>query len=407
MVRTSKLVCGRWRVAVACAAAAVAVAGAIRCGVTVAGSSQNSAGGAGFAPVNVAALDTGAYPVIVPPAFGRAGSSSRGRVLDGQRMADDVVAPYEVDPALLRAIPQNTMTLDSFRDLPEPLADAAAAHGFIVGFSTARKSVSPGGMTLIGMVLRFSDPAAAVASAAQMAIRTVADQPQSSEAVVSIPRHPNAIASRFDAGTGAVVTSFSPHGAYVLYECAQSQQGIDTAVALIAKTLDLQEPRIRQFVPTDPTKFADILADPSRLLARTLPLNPNALWSNGATVYRSRAALHFQDDPAASAAVFAAAGVDAVSVSRSRVYQAADAAGAARVADMLARAARGNSYRPAATVQGLPTSQCFDGGHDSGTSPRRFYCVAVADRDAFEVFSDQQRDVQQQSAAQYRLLVGH
>jgi hypothetical protein len=382
----------------------VAVTG---CGGTVAGSPVPAVvGGEHTAAVNIASLDTGPYPTRARKPLGTAGSSSRGRILEGQRMANDVVMPYEVDPTLRRAIPQSTSTLDSARELPASLGGAAAAHGFLVGFSTGRRSVSPGGEVLINIVLRFPDPGAAVQAAADMAATEGSGQPRTPADVVPIPDHPTAIGFRSGTGTAAGVTSFAPHGSYVFYDYAQSGDGPDSAAALIGKVIALQQPRIDQFSPTDPSKFAEIPIDSTGLLVRTLPLTADSASPDGA-VYFPRAALHFQDEPDVAAATFDAAGVQAVAVSRTRIYQAGDAAGAARVADTLAGDARDNGYRPAGAVPGLPSARCFDGSRDPGSSPRRFYCVGVEDRYAYEVFSEHEHDAHQQVAAQYRLLLAH
>jgi hypothetical protein len=222
---------------------------------------------------------------------------------------------------------------------------------------------------------------------------------------IQIPGHPQAVAVRVDNGGATTVSSLTAHGPYVLYEGAQSSSGADAATALVASALDLQEPRIDQFTPTDPSRLADLLVDRTGLLARTLPFATNHSPANGVAVYTPRAALHFEDDPARMAALFQAANIESVSVSKARVYQSADPAGARRVADALAANASDSGYRTASGPPSLAAARCFDGGHGPYEVPRRFYCVAVADRYAFEVFSDRERDAHQHIAAQYRMLL--
>jgi hypothetical protein len=348
-------------------------------------------------------LDTGGYPTTRASPPGTAGSVSHGRILEGQRMANYVVVPSDVDAGLVRAIPQNTSVLKAVDELPDSLSAEPSQH-FVVGFSTARHSAGPRSALLINIVLRFTDPAMAFAAADDMAAqyaRTLGGPPPG---VVSIPGHANALAFGSAGGDSAGVHSVTAHGSYVLYQFARSD-GLDNARSLVGRTLDLQEPSIDRFVPVDPSRFGDLPADPTGLLSRTLPLEPDTP-SGGIRVYQAGAALHYEDNPARSAALFAAAGVTAISIGKATVFRAADAAGAQRVTDALSSEGRDGGYRPVRGVDGLSAARCFDGGRDGDVSPRRFYCVGAVGQYAFEVFSAQEHDAHQQLAAQYRILAG-
>ena len=91
------------------------------------------------------------------------------------------------------------------------------------------------------------------------------------------PRHPEAAASAFNMAQAAIVESFASQGLYVLYQWLQTNKPAETATELIGRTLDLQGPRIDQFVPTDPSRLASLSVDPNGLLAQTLPASPYAV----------------------------------------------------------------------------------------------------------------------------------
>jgi hypothetical protein len=383
------------------AAAGVAVSILAGCTTSVAGVAVPAVEGMSASAVGASAtsLDTGAYQTFPGPPAGKAGSESYGRLLEGHRMATYVVLPSDVDPALTIAIPQNTFTATTPDGLPEPL-DADDAKDFVVGFSTARSS--SGHDVLINMVLRFANPDTAADAAGDIA----ADYAHAAGGV-AIPGHSGtqAFASKTDGGTE--LRAVTAHREYVLFQYVQSHDG-DRATALAAKTLDLQEPLIDRFAPSNIAQFVDLPADTTGLLSRTLREDPRYSPFPGAWVLTPQAAMHFQENTATAGAAFADAGIRAVSIGKATVYEAADPHGAQRLATSLIAAGLDRGYRPAAPVPGLPAARCLDGVSDSDhvdDSPRQFYCVASADGYAFEVYSAQEGDAHQETAAQYLMLV--
>lgn len=117
-------------------------------------------------------------------------------------------------------------------------------------------------------------PVAGAAAAAAAALGVTDTQQRRA---TSIPRHPDAAASAFNMAQGAIVESFTSHGLYVLYQWLQTNKPAETATELIGRTLDLQGPRIDQFVPTDPSRLASLSVDPNGLLAHRLPASPYAV----------------------------------------------------------------------------------------------------------------------------------
>jgi hypothetical protein len=387
--------------------AAIAVASAlvvIGCGSTVSGRAvkapdhpdRPNADG-----VTVAMLNPGRYPTTVV-ALSLTPSQTTGVILEGQRMANNVVVPSEVDAALLQLGAFNTGPVDSPQALRAEFgrarADIAATHGFVSGFSTSRSSggVPVPNTSLVNLVMRFADPRAAAAAAAEMTDAYPIRRP------TPIPRHDDAAASAFDMPQGVIVESFTPRGSYVLYQWVQTDKPLPTAAALIAATLDLQGPRIDEFVPTDPAQLASLPVDPTGLMSHTLP--------NAATptigVYSAPAALHFQGDPVKSAALFAAAAVESMSLGLTMVYQARDPTGAARLVDQRAADEARAGATPIDGVAGLPNAKCLDHGGNLQQTQFRFGCYARAGRYAFNASSPVAQDARQQTAAQYLLLNG-
>ena len=266
-------------------------------------------------------------------------------------------------------------------------ANIVAKHRFIAGFSSSRDSGSGRApeTSLVNLVMRFPDGGAAVAAAAELAATDVTQRP------TPIPRH------------GAVVESFTPRGPYLLYQWVQTVKPVETATELIAKTLDLQGPRVDQFLPTDPSMLAALPVDPSGLLAHTLSASPHAVTPD-IGVYTPRAALHFQADPVDSAALFAATGVESVSIRDGTVFQAETATAAAHVAEQLTAREIDSGAALIQGVAGLPNTRCVDGGMDSQRTSPRFRCYAAAGRHAFESSAEEQGDVRERTAAQYLIL---
>lgn len=407
----------------------VGVAG---CSSTISGVAVKQSGSLDPDGAVVALLDTGAYSTAAGHPYATAGDDALLQAtLEAQRMAENTVGPWEVDaelrarPDVVAAVQTGPMpNVQAMRDqMPVGVPDIAAAHRFITGFSTTRRT--PLGAkqerSLQNVVLRFPDPAAADAAAREMAAknRGPADAFSPAGRPTPIWGNPDALASSFFVPRGEVVESFTPRGPFVLYQKARTaeQAILDVSpVVLVQSCLDKQKRLIDEFTPTDPAKMADLPMDPTgQLLARTLwAPDGSAPFYIGS--WRPRAWLHFEDDPIASAALFDDTGVDAVTQRLTTVYQAANTEGAARIVDTFAKQiGTSEAVQPIEGVPGLPTAKCFV--RTRGALPPtaaftwrqyvwHYKCVARADRYAYTAFSDDPTDARQQIAAQYRILAG-
>ncbi|MGB6208398.1 DUF7373 family lipoprotein [Mycobacterium sp.] len=415
---------GRMLGAALAVASAVALAG---CSATVAGVAVRAPDRADADGASVALLDTGDYPTTPDHAFGTAGNPRTGALLEAHRLAVNVVGPWQVDPAYQHVALMNTTTTSPLPEakllsqnnvLADPMPAVAAAHGFLTGFSSFRRASTK--KLLVNVVLRFPDNDSAGAAAREMADQYPhADAPPRP---VTIERHPEAIATLYDSADGGVsAASFTARGPYVLVQQLQIEDRYDagTAPVLIGLTLDKQEPLIDQFKPTDTAKLVDLPRDPTgQLLARTLRA-PDGSAPYMIGVWEPSAWVNFEDDPAKAATLFDVAGVQAVAQQRTTVYQAHDATGAAELVKQFAADMRAtDGAHQISGITGLPQAQCFArqnaaellGEPNPPLSALRvawpFTCVARADRYTFTAFSDNETDVKQQMAAQYRILAG-
>lgn len=376
------------------------------CSTVVQGSATRDSG---FTPGDALPelLNAGNYPTKPSRPMGTGGAD--GAVLEGQRMAEYVVGPWEVDATLLKPALDGTMVWKSPQALavtmaaPEP--DIAGRHQFLVGFGSSRSSSEPPGQLkgLTNGVLRFASPDDAAAAAAEMGAPSPPAEAVVEQTPFPIPGHPEAVAvsASLDDGT-ATVESFTPNGTYVFYGYARSQNGNrDDAAAMVAKLIDLQANRIEEFTPTDPAKFADLPVDPTGLLARTLPVPKGQVTIRNGS-WGPYAALHYAVDPVGAAKSFAAGALVQKTFGKAMVFESPDADASSRLFDAFL-ADPAPEEKPVDGVPGLPSARCNSTGGGLPGQPL-FTCTLRVDRYVAQVASSQIPDVHQQAAAQYLIL---
>jgi hypothetical protein len=376
------------------------------------------------ASVNTSALDPGKYPIAPRPPLGDAGSESDGRLIEGRRMANYVIGPWQADASLIgQGSSSAAEVIEEFRQLSRvswtPILGGVYGLPFLVGFVSERQTPGPDPqMSLRNAVLRFSDPTAASIGAQGMYAKAMAMPRVPSatpivtepERAVPIPGHPDATAAllTFQEGGQTVreLSVFTAHGPYVLLQTVRCATGADCEAPLAARTLDLQIPLIDKFSPTAPAQFAALPRDPTGLVARTLPLPSDQATSTSDAAYEIAGALHFEANPVQIGPALTAAGVDFVSTSQTTVYQAKDAPTAQTLSQTYSdTAAATTAAQAAAPVPGLPQSRCTRVAGANGLVPR-YWCLATAGRYAIKAVARQLDTAQQQIAAQYRMLTG-
>jgi hypothetical protein len=408
---------GMWRIQAVLAVAAFAVA-ASGCSSVVAGSPVTGSVAPAPDGVDVLLLDPGGYPTRPLPPFGKAGTPEAGATREGQRIADNVVVPFQVDPVFTDdqdgEVFDVAFTDDRFG------AGTVAPHQFITGFGSYASQLSGSNHAFVkhlnNIVLRFatSDDATAAAADIAAAGRHDIENNQVPTHPVSIPRYPATAASGTDErpnidGTPSV-RAVTVDGLYVLVqEASNHAAGLDwaareaAAAELVAATLDLQRPLIEKLAGTPVDQLASLALDPDGLLARTLP-RPRKYPSRRSGVYRQHGALHFELNPSAAQAAFTAGGMRQVTRALTHVSETSNTDGARRVREMFVKVATADGYKPVSAIRGLPLATCLTRANYSDTST--FYCVAVADRYVIEASSYQELDAHRLLSAQYLMLTG-
>ncbi|MGV7354685.1 DUF7373 family lipoprotein [Mycobacterium kansasii] len=406
----------------ACVLVAVSALGA-GCTTLVTGNGVK-AGGPAPPAADVALLDPGHYPRTPRPPLGTVPDDDAGRRVEAQRMAGAVTGPWEVDPTLLSVGDEHapTTALPSLASLSvlvfgQALAAAAGRHHYLLGFASGRTSVTAASSQppaenakiLDNAVLRFASPQDAAAAATAFAAANLATARTDTTGQVParrlpIPRYPATMVNLAAVDHGWEALAITARGPYVLYQYAGSKDSADAVAELITKTLDLQIPAIDHFEPTAPDQLASLPADPTGLLARTVPATDPDV--NHAAVYDPLAALHFRADPPATQKMYGDAGIQRVSVDRATVWEAIDPTGALSAEQRIVRMdVPFLGYQSIAGINGLPSARCFDRGPSSpGLAAVRYLCVAAADRYAFRATAAQEAEAHQVIAAQYLLL---
>ncbi|ASL12317.1 hypothetical protein MYCODSM44623_05643 (plasmid) [Mycobacterium intracellulare subsp. chimaera] len=391
------------------------------CSSVVTGNAVKS-GGPAPAAANAALLDPGNYPRRPRPPLGNVADDAAGHRVEAQRMADMVTGPWQIDDKLISPTNAEIAPTTAISDpgrlsvlvRGETIAPIATAHHFVAGFVSGRATPPPpkgqadsdNPKILDNGVLRFPTTQDAADAAAAMGAADLATvRPGNIWATrLPIPRYPAAVADVAALSGGFEAESFTAHGPYVFFQFAGSKESAAAAADMIAKTLDLQGPSADHFQATPVDQLASLPADPTGLLARTVPATEPSI--NQSAVYSPHASLHFRSDPIATQAMYNDAGIARVAVDRTTVYEAVDTTGAQRAADGLVRIdVPFLGYHSAPGINGLPSARCFDRGSDStDLGAVRFLCIATAERYAFKATAAQEVEAHQVIAAQYLML---
>ncbi|MDY6811638.1 MAG: hypothetical protein SW127_21955 [Actinomycetota bacterium] len=375
---------------------------------------------AAAASVDVAALDTGPYPTDPRPEFGRATDDQIVQV-EGQRMAQFIVVPFEVDRDITdmknptsAIASRNNLTMILGEGTPEVPANDDLLYGFTTSASTPAANIRQGtSRGLNTVVLRYMTPEAATAAAQQLAEQVATN---GDNTVTTLPDLPGTHVIH-DTGTDDThqLMTFTPHNSYVIYEWYETttkQQ--DKLEPTVRKAISLQTALIDQF-PATPTKDEAAargitgptrpIVDQDHVLIYTLPYTDEEM-DNGKTgltpqsmraVYGPRGMAHFSGDPVGTFNDLNAAGSTANAVERSVVYRAASDEQATTLMDSYRRTDSADIGAP----PGLPAAKCSTTNDSNNTT---YTCHVKLGRYVGEIHSDNKQDAYQQTAAQYVLF---
>ncbi|OKH84149.1 hypothetical protein EB75_06610 [Mycobacterium sp. ST-F2] len=383
---------------------------------------------------DVSQLRTGNYQIKPSTPFFSAGPNpSTQSIVESTRLAEFVVGPWEVDSSVTTLVPLGTHSADAMSvDLVLGLSDApvmrsiARAHNLVAGFGSRRTSGQRDpALDVQNTVLIFPDEGQAAAAAAEFAAQigpVVAAGAPTFPVDVSGTGNPTPGAAGIDLGKVGAVAAFTARGRYVFFQGvfakpSETLRATERARFLASSLLSRQESLIKGFAPTDPAKLADLPKDPSddQLLSKTLT-TPDQQQGFMIGTWRPRAWLHFEADPVTASTQFDRAGIQWVTQRWGRVYQAPNADSAAQFLDFMTASMMGDSdVQMAGPVPGFPGARCF--WHMNDYAPPdasvtlrienwHHSCVARTGKFVFQVFADDETDVDQQISAQYRVLSG-
>lgn len=390
-------------------------------------------GTAAPAEIDVRKLDVGAYPVD-PLAAPDQPDEEQGRILESVRMAEAVVDPFDVDPALHTALA--TGTRHTPKTASAVVADAVRPvlekHRMLAGYTAGGTDsadergfrAEPGKFrALVVTLLRFGDEQTARRAAAELdaADRAVSPDNQS----VQIAKHPDAHAHwRPNVPTMAATLSKGPIVITLLAAHTSPDRGV--LIDLAAKAFDAQLPLLDSFEPTPVDKIASLPRDPDGMLRRVLPAEPgvwpqpqaevlgnsdvagwgSVSWTHG-VVYGPRETRHSSRRPTERPDY----GIDrhAVVGFSAMVRRARDDAAAAAAVSALGTHPDNllKADDAVAAPKALPQAKCFvnrEALDNDLTRDIRYMCVIAYRRYIAQVTSDSEEDVRRKVAAQYALL---
>ena len=356
-------------------------------------------------------IDTGSYRTTPLPPFGPIGDPFKGRSVEGQRMAEFVTLPGEIDPALVAGGGSGTYVIkngDSLRVLTgKPVADAAQADGALAGFSTSRSTAeSAARKQLVHAVMRFPDAAAAAKAAVDMntALQTVPDEWGSAlHDPGKIDILPDTKVSTKVNGDDFSSNSFTAHNEYVIYTWASAPQADKAWTAQVtAKALQLQAPLIDKFPATPPEKYGELPVDVDGVLRLTVPKGAETRYTDDMAVYGPRGAAHSATDPAGALDYFDKTGMTNMSSDQTAVYKTRDADAARELAgDFVKEVEVTMKMKKSTGPAGVPDAGCWA---LQSTRKQLFYCLVQVDKYLGEIQSEDEITAHQLASAQHKIL---
>ena len=395
-------------------------------GETAAGSPTAQSADPASQEVDLAALDTGTWPTEPAPRFGSATKDDITKI-DGQRMAEFVVAPYEIDPVLTspqsgpRVVESPRRMVDYLSgDAVKILMDESYLYGFMSPAKEPQPNLRQADRSLINGAWRFPDPETAKRAATllhEKALSGTGGEPATAVDPATMPgTGPHMAGALVSRGKGSsmygdpvATQSFTPHGDYVLYQCAEAPRGQEAWTAeTVSKAVAAQGPWIDRF-PQTPTKSQTGGAKPTfpvidqdKLLIYAVPTPPgDDPGGDDKAVYGPRGMAHRSSGPAMVEKALTDTGSEHNAVARTTVHRTGDDAGAQTLLDTLTRADAGDGWTPSPAPKGLPTARCLakddeDGHHET--------CYVVQGRYVGHAEGTDKREVDQLTSAQYVIL---
>lgn len=412
------------------------VAAGLAAGLLLTGCSSDSddttvgdADGGASASVGIAAApgqpDPGKYRTTPRPAFGEAGDDNMGRIVEGQRMAEFVTLPGEIDPELTVLAGMSTYVIKnasaSANVLGEQETKIAEKYNMVNGFTTSR--YTPGNQTqnksIVHAVLRFPDAESAQQAAKEMPVAGL-NPTYNGEALPTLAKRTTAI----DILPNTMVTvritpdedgkvsteGFTAHGDYVIYDWAESLQSEQNWQATtIAKALSLQGPLIDKFPATPVADLPKLPIDIDSVLVYAVPPADGRRTTNEQAVWGPHGAAHFQTNGLQNLQDFTDTGTTRIASDASTVYLVDDAKGAVELFNRFMTQFTGPQIDPTDDPwtkidgpAGVADAQCLTSTTISGTQV--YYCAVQRGNYIGETGGTDEADIKQRITAQSMIL---
>ena len=394
-------------------------------GCSVDGNAVSDSDPAANAVIDVKSLDTGKYPTEPRKPFGEA-TGDEVVTYDAQRMAQYIVAPFEVDADLTdMGLPTQVLySTTNLRvivgdDVANVKANDAILYGYVVSAATPDETIRAGTKReLNNFVTRYLTAADATAAANQMAdaylkrpkATTVRPDGMSGSRVISLPGNND--------GTDAMV-AITAHNTYVLYTYYQTTDAQkDKLAPAIKNAVDLQSALIDQF-PATPTKAERearnqpkkvLMMDQNHVLIYALPYTDQEIKDakvktpnpgNVRAVYGPRSMSFFSSDPKTDFRLLNEVGSTANAMDRGTVYRAKTPEGAKKIMDTFENSNRARGMKTVPAPPNLPAARCMSEVSQNITG---YWCEVSYGRYVAELVGTDPKDVYQQTAAQYVIL---
>lgn len=241
------------------------------CGATVPGTP-------GPARPDLGKLDVGEWnttPLTAPAK----GTVSAGRILESVRLAEVVINPVDLDPALQQPVTAPIPTpLASVGILVDSARPILAEYGMVAGYSmigsdTAGERSTMNSKSSFIRVTVLSFPDATAAAAAAQRIEEADFAAGSGNESVDIAGFEEAH-SHWRPGVPTLGV-YAAHGSFLVALYIRALEPDLTALtASAASVLTAQLPKLDAFTPSPPDRLADLPLDPDGMLSRMVPMRP-------------------------------------------------------------------------------------------------------------------------------------
>ena len=374
--------------------------------------------------VDLASLDTGKYPTKPRPEFGKP-SDDEILAVEGQRMAQFVLLPFEVDEdltemSMLRGVITGKGATGRFlspevRDVP---ANDELMYGYQTGGQTPDSSIRSGdSKDLTNVGFRYLTPASAAAAAQQMGGAadgtpiTLKGAPDNTYAVTGEDSDGDPHISAFTS-----VKNFVVHQWYQVPAKDKDQleknlvKGLNDQVDLISKfpaALTKDEAKAQGI-----TGSTRPLMDQNKVLIYALPFTDAQLKEQSPmytatmrAVYGPRGMAQLANNPKEMYELLDEVGATANATEESYVYRAKTKEGADKIMSTFVADKKSEGDKEKPSPEGLPDVKCFEGTHEGAEGGDYDTCFIKNGRYFAEVTDDKSlKQTHQKAAAQYVIL---